>query len=381
MDNKKIEDILKSSKQKVEIDNEHKEGLRRELLNSNKFGKQPGWLTKNKMIFAVSLSIAVLLIIFNPGFEEKQISAAEIVDKVKENYAGFNIADQLNIVNSDLKIYGLDNEEIELNVVRKINFSKSQQRLTLLMNTSNEVLDDYIIANNDIYRTSNPKIEFNFNLPEDELSKVVTSFNYSYSTDTTSTTKVFIKDIQNCESYIIYKSNSFNTELGTVQEHKFKVDSEVSIEKYLRDNPVKIANDLKHDKIKMLRVNKENNLVVIELEKDIEPKEYKLFLKGFEREDDGKGKVSSNKFLFEFNHLDIDSLVKAEIETKNVSKLQSITINSESGDIIHVKYQINRDGEIRQLSEQSFTTIKEKEYTGNEFDFEGNGFVFSYKIK
>ncbi len=379
MDNKKIEEILKYSKPKIEIDKDHKEGLRRELLNSKKFGTQRDWLTKNKMIFALSLSIAILLIILNPGFEEKQISAAELLDKVKANYADFNIADQLSIVNSSLKIYGLEDEKIELDIVRKINFRKGEQRLTLLMKSSNEILDDYIITNNKMYRTNDPKIDFQLNVPREELSKVVNSFNYSYGTDSTANTKVLIKQIENCDSYIVYKSNYVSSEVGTTQEHKLKIDGEVNIDQYLRDNPVHIAGDLNHEKIKILKVDNDDDLVVIQLEKEIEPKEYKLFLKGFKNNTHHED--SAANFLFEFNHINIDSLVKTEIGTRNVKKVQSVTVNAESGEILHVKYQINRNGEMTRLSEQSFDAVSKIKHSGNEFDIEGNGFVFAYKIK
>lgn len=39
MDNKNIEKLLKSAKPKVEINNKHKQNLRRKLLTSEKFEK------------------------------------------------------------------------------------------------------------------------------------------------------------------------------------------------------------------------------------------------------------------------------------------------------------------------------------------------------
>ncbi|MGD8781326.1 MAG: hypothetical protein PVH88_20475 [Ignavibacteria bacterium] len=381
MDNKKIEDLLKSSKPKVEIDNRHKEGLRRDLLNSNKFGKQPGVIfTKNKVILALSLAIAIIIVISNPGFEEKEISAAELVDKVKANYAGFNIADQLNIVNSDLKIYGVNNEEIELDVTRKINFFKDQQRLTLLIKSTCEVLDDYIITGKNLYRTKEPKIDFQFNVPGDDISSIVTSFNCAYSTDSASSTGVIVERIENCDSYIIYKSKSNNPELGSNKEYKLKVDEEVDIVQYLRDNPVNIAGTLTPGNIKKINVNHDNDLVTIEVEKDIKPKEYKIYIKdlatGTENQED-----SSMSFFFEINHANVDSLVSAEIEQKNVTKIQTVTVVSETGEIVHVKYEISRKGEVKKLSEQSFNEIKQSSKSASEFDINKNGFEYSYKIK
>ncbi len=381
MNNKKNEDMLKTSKPKIEIDKQHKEYLRRELLNSPIFEKKRNWLSKNKMIFALSLSIAIILIILNPGFEEKPISAAELVDKVKTNYAGFNIADQLSVINSDLKIYGLENATIDLDVERFINFSSSQQRLTLLMKSNEEVLDDYIIKGSKLYRTTNPKIEFQINLPDEKMEKIVNSFNYSYSVNDSSTVNnVIVKKFESHESVIVYKTESENTELNKVQEYKFRVDDEVNIEKYLRDNPVKIAEEISADKVNSITVSQDKKLVVIDIEKDLEPKEYKLMMRSFHLSDD-QHHDSINFTTFEFNHMNIDSLVKAEIKSNNVKKIQSVTINSESGDIIQVEYTINRNGNKRKLSKQSFYKIEVNDNNEDLFDEVKVGFTYSYEIK
>lgn len=405
MDNKKLEQLLIKAKPEKEINTEHKRNLRRELLNSKAFVKKPFF--KNKFVYAGVLSLIILIIFILP-FDSNihQIKAEDVINRLEKVYAGYSLPDKLNTFNGGLKIFGAKHDEINFNVRRIIDFENSRYRLKLISKTDEEILDDYIIENGNVYRTASPKIESVNTYFRTDYSKMKISFDNNFAQHDSSVKgiKIFkfqakIDEAGSEPSYIVYRNNSLSG--GDINnkltEQKFEVPKEVNLHEYLKLNPVDIVGKIR---------TKENNFVkqyfdddlnqeifILESVSDFSLHDNMIFISSEEITDSDTmyfNKTITKEFKLDMHDKNdsnvisstfADSLMKSHLMKRNIKKIETIKIEASTGKIVQVNISIRKDGKERMLSQITFEHDNNIQPSSKFFDFTTAGFVFSHKIK
>ncbi|OGU35427.1 MAG: hypothetical protein A2068_07995 [Ignavibacteria bacterium GWB2_35_6b] len=405
MDNKKLELLLNKAKPETEINSEHKRNLRRELLNSKNFSKKPFF--KNKFVYASALSLIILLIFILP-FDSNihQIKAEDVINRLETVYAGYSLPDKLNTFNGGLKIFGTKQDDINFKIKRVIDFENNRYRLKLISNTDEEILDDYIIENGNVYRTASPKIETINTFFQTDYSKLKFNFDNNFIQHDSSVKGIKIYKFQTKldeaaeePSYIVYRNNSLTgSDINNkLSEQKFEVPKEMNLQEYLKINPVDIVGKIR---------TKENNFVkqyfdhvlneeifVLESISDFSMHDNMIFISSEEINDSDT--MYFNKTVTKEYNLDLhgdkdsnghtitfaDSLLKSHLKKRNIKKIETIKIEASSGRIVQMNISIRKDGRERLLSEITFEGENNISPSPKIFDYKTTGFVFSHKIK
>lgn len=298
---------------------------------------------------------------------------------MQANYAGFSIPDKLNIFNSDLKIFGTENEEIDLGINRIIDFQKNNYRVILLNKDQNEVLDELIIKKDLVYRTVNPKIK----IENSTFIKVFTNNDITDNSSNDSNKSHFeIFDMPNIEKhdfkYFVY-SNSSTSEVEGEIKQKIKIPKETNLDEYMKTNPIDIIKNIKNKKNRIVKIkyndDSEKNFVIMESISELSDLDVKIMLKTFS---DSNHKDNNNRTIQDSL---VESIQKQLLSNNKIEKVETIKVNPHSGEIVQINFSINKNGERKPLSEITFKKFKHTEKENSLFDTNTNSFAFIYKIE
>ncbi|MBU0472989.1 MAG: hypothetical protein KKF62_02370 [Bacteroidetes bacterium] len=235
----------------------NKNKLRRALLNSDLYGKQ-SWLrnlSPREISIASAFSIFIFVLISYYIFNQNNSNLDNILSKTKENYAGFLTSNKTNYFDSDLKIYGTENEEFDLKVEKWVNLKENKYCIVLKDNYSNEILDKIIIRDKKIYRMKNPKLQalntvnshqmIIFEIADELLNS--TEFNadsISVSIDSKMKDKI---NMFSKTGLLVYNSglSPFNeTYINRPEINSMKISNRLNLDEYLMDNPLDLLKEL-----------------------------------------------------------------------------------------------------------------------------------------
>jgi len=145
---------------KIKIEH-HKNQLRRELLNSDQFHKK-GFINKfqtKELVLASGFSVLLVAFLLFQYIKTNPSKSDDLIRLVENNYAGIIASDKTNFYDSELRLFGNNNEKIDLKVEKWINHKRNKFSVILKDITNDEILDKLIIDEEKIYRMKDPKIE------------------------------------------------------------------------------------------------------------------------------------------------------------------------------------------------------------------------------
>lgn len=396
MEDKKIEKLLKSVDLPNKISVDHKNKLRRELLNSAHFEKGNSIMSlfKIERIAGGIIALALMIFIFMPN-SEKVNNVKDIISLTNQHYAGFLKSGYQSNFNNEVKINGKKSEVLVLKIHQVIDHINSKYRLTAFDGSNEVKLDDYIIDGDKVYRSNNNKLHYknttssfaDFNT---EISYTVTvnsdavcdsmqlmvADSLKINVGDSTKGKIIIKKLStnaaNDEAFIVYQGKvNNNSEISNLKPFYFPVDKKINVVKYFKANPVDIMLSLSEkDSINMFDQDYEGGngikCVIVQRTEKITRKKIKDLAKELDS-------INQNNTIVQIEFLDT---VKKQLELvldgldldEKLESIEKIRINPENGEIYGVVYEIKRNGKKLKLSEISFNDQRLVKNRSNDFN-------------
>jgi len=390
MDNKKLEKILTNTKLPDKISQQHKILLRRELLNSTQFEKNKFWLKLKPFdrIAGVVLAFAVLLFIILPK-EKNKDDFKNLLSLSNQYYAGFFNSGTQSDFNNQVKIFGKDSSEFNLNVRQTIDFQNGRYKFTAFDKSGKTKLDEYLVTDNNTYRMKTPKLYCK--TPFSEMESMNRKTTYTIDIDSgnvidslflkvedLSKTKIVVKkqlnvDEVNDEAFIVYQDESKN---GEEMPNKsglfyFPVDKSTNLFKLFSVNPLQIVQNLLKSNTVIVKGEEfvsqiKKYCVVIENINPVDEIEVRSIFVDMQNNFPDSIKIKRvNDLVVSINDSlssQLRSLIDSVALDKKISKIERISIDPTNGQIISVKHSVLRNGIKVNLSEIFFEDqIKSKE--------------------
>jgi hypothetical protein len=382
----------------------NKNKLRRALLNSDLYGKQ-SWIKKlsfREISITTAFSVFLLALFSYSIFDKSNSNNDNILSKVKENYAGFLTSNKTNYFDSNLKIYGTENEEFDLKVEKWVNMKENKYCIVLKDNSGNEILDKIIIKDEKIYRMKNPKLQALNTMNShqmiileiaDELLKS-TGFNsdsISISLDSNINGKINMFSKTGLLMYSSDISALNEIYINRPEINSMKISNRINFDEYLKDNPLDLLKELSSKSEITVSENYYDKLLgktihIVQIEEAIlDTLEQELTL----RIDDSLSKFVSllynepkdNHRRYAYYSMDLsDTLIFIDSTKEYVPRsIKKILIDANTGSIEGVDYTYRNIQKSIKLSSSRFTnhsilieenskfdpTIDDLEYFGN----------------
>ena len=399
MNKNKIEDILKKAVPPSDIDNEKKQQLRRELLNSKHFEKKGllDFLFGQKYILAGVFTVLIaVLILVNLN---QQVTIDELRQKTNTQYAGFVNSTNYSSFNNDLALFGTDNSEIKFKVEQVVDPVTKNTYIKIFDDKGMEELDELIIKGDNIYRNENPKIKTVGTvsaLTNKRLKIIVIDDSITAGSNLTFLSKEndhtpFLSGASS-NGYIVYnKPVKINDEIPHYKSEPFyqEVPKEVDIDKYFRTSPIDIANEIDTAK----------NIEVIGNEFDsYSSEEYQLIQ--ISREINHKIVAAYEIILSQIDSLknydikveSLDSVTKVKLNEKTswsfvegdsltaYKELKTISLSATNGEIKKVRFAILKNDKKITLSEIRFNQQSQVSADTSLFNHKKHGLIFIGKL-
>jgi len=375
--NNKLNEYLKNYLP-PKIDLEHnKNKLRRALLNSDMF-EMWKWYYKfglKEITITVTFSILLITILFY-SWKNNEDKLNERINWIDKSYAGFLAPNSNNYSDSKLRIYGIDNEYLDLKIEKTINHKENKYSILIKDFNSNELLDKIIIKNEKVYRMKNPKLQI-LNTAYNNMKLIIEITEDFINCDELNKDSIYIhlknsfgnhSDSMKETGLLVYnKTNVLENELDIENSelHSMKVSRQLNFDEYLKDNPINLLKELKESSNITLNENYYDkltgqNFYMIQI---VDSTNYSTKLKL----NSGKALIDSlkktylkdsiNFFSYHYNTFENNKLPDTSGYTIP-AKVKTILINQQTNKIEGVNYSIRNDKKSTLLSSVRFTTQK-----------------------
>lgn len=382
----KIEDILNSAKLPGSIPEAHKQKLKRELLNSPRFKKKKQLIWRGAIAFGLVAAMAVFFFFL---FPVSNVEPSEILAKVKNNYGNIVQAGYSNNFDNQLLLFGKQGDTLNLRVEQIIDFTSDQYRLKVKDKDSKETLDDYIIKENNLYRTLNPQIQ-----PVNTLSKpnfiAVQKLieDGQVENENTDTLHLFIKKIHDSErhqdkSYIVYnRPMRSNGELPAIKSEpiSIEVNREVDLDKYFRTNPVQLLTEMEGtDSLEFVGSYEDEywseELQQLRISTPFTKSKFQSLWVSLNKDSITVDTNLAAVRVVLIDSLRLDSSINFEADFSDLRELKTVSIDGNSGEIKKVKFAIVFDKKKIDLSEIRFVDHNRTPLENSVFDYKKEKFI------
>ena len=377
---------------KVTIDHS-KNRLRRELLNSESFGNSnlfSRFQTK-ELVITSAFSFLVISYIFISIFNNKINQSKELLDLVSSNYAGIIASDKTSYYDSNLRLFGKNDEQIDLKVDKWINHKLNKYSIFLRDAKTDQILDKLIVKGEKIYRMKNPLLQA-LNTQHDTHMLI-----FELADDLINSTEFMSDSIHlqvdanigdQVNSYhknglLVYNTQSKNeNEVGQNQNdlNTMQISTQVNLDEYLTDNPIDLLNELQ---------DCSNLTYTAEFYDELSGKTLSLLRienSAFDtagsgltiRINDQKSLLDSLMSVDQYESLKVFSYFSMNIDdtfsfadsmlTDIPKTVKEVLVDNETGEIEGVNYQFVQLGKIENLSSLRFTQFTRHELNDELFD-------------
>lgn len=402
MGRKKIEDFLNSVDLPDKINDEHKRKLRRELLNSSHFNRSYFFGIPVIRFAASAAAVLLLAAVVTFVFLNDTISSGELLNKLNMTYAGFEVPGKMSYLQSDLKIFGKEDETLNLKVDKWIDHSKKYYRVIVAEIRGGNIVDERIYRGDELFGMNNPSLRaFNtrnarrFVLydAQSEISdspKDIQVFKEK-TIDGLDSIKINLTEKKLDYGVIVFSRPPLQYAEVNPRQNKpfrFKVHKEVDLNEYYTLNPVDIIDKMESaERVEVEGVETDSEtgkeFVIIKSFIPVSEREVKNVMVFMTKEIDSlegelmwNSKSDSQSLMnFEVKLIDSAKLTRIGDGGESYTKIKTIRVDAETGDIRKVTIALDGKEEQTLLSETVFTKHILTKSDSSLFDPVGNSFI------
>ncbi len=390
MDDKELESILKNSSPEKEQNTEHKNSLRRELLNSNKFGEPvlSKILTSKKLVYTLPTTVMIVLLyllVYQTGVSPAK---EQIINSMNAAYAGFTSPENIFASQSKLVLSTVNDGQLNFKVTSKYDpASKS-----LLVETSNlktgELIHRSLKINGKIYVLADPILQF-YNTAGRRSKHIIA---FSASTDSISIDSIRgrlsninrMSVLDNREAYIKIKPPQ-NDSSEMVEKLKsdllVKIFPETNFNEYIFNTPLHILDELNTYRDSVKLINDDDKHFWFELRSEMSMVELRSLAIDLSADSTINANVviknldsskslpdDSTNLTWIFDMIDSGNTFPKKLRAALPDKVKLVKINKASHQIDEINYSVRKDTKKLKLASMQFNSTSSLQTNPDYFD-------------
>ena len=405
MKNKNFEKLVKSAQPDFIHNESHKVDLKRRILNSKKFNRNPllNILKTREFVFTFTLILAVGLIYIFYLSGNTSANLPEIIQNLNASYAGFMSPGKVNSFESNVELATRTKEPflIRNNIFQDAGNNNIYAKTSDIF--TNETIYQLMKIDSNCYHMENPKLQF-YNTINSGQVRLVQTFKSDTIKINPDSMNISNKHIAaniaanfEEEAFLKISRNKItNPELNSFvpKVEVIKIFRETNLDEYLSITPINIINELNtSDSLEIVSHlydgDSSNDFTFIRIKSQLTKREFRSLVISLSSDSSSEATNFLKNLTVNTDSNSMKWIVKLTDTTAPVSdsfmvfapqKIKVIKVGNADSKIHEISYAVIKNNNILKLADVSFTNHKLVEYDEDYFNPAARNLVRAYCI-